>query len=73
VIAQEAKLKPISKIAEELGLLADEYEHYGKFIAKVSTDILDCLANVTDGKYVDVTAVTPTRRLAKATPPRLWV
>lgn len=60
VIAQEAKLKPIVKVAEELGLLEDEYEPYGKYIAKVSTDVLARLADVPDGKYVDVTAVTPT-------------
>ena len=41
VIAQEAKLKPIAQVAEELGLLEDEYEPYGKYIAKVKTDVLD--------------------------------
>ena len=60
VIAQEATLKPISKIAEELGLLEDEYEPHGKYIAKVSTDVLQRLGDVPDGKYVDVTAITPT-------------
>ena len=60
VIAQEATFKPISKIAEELGLLEDEYEPHGKFIAKVSTDVLNRLADVPDGKYIDVTAITPT-------------
>ncbi len=60
VIAQEATLKPISEVAKELGLLEDEYEPYGKYIAKVNTDVLDRLGDVPDGKYVDVTAVTPT-------------
>jgi methylenetetrahydrofolate dehydrogenase (NADP+) / methenyltetrahydrofolate cyclohydrolase / formyltetrahydrofolate synthetase len=60
IIAQEAKLKPISEVAEELGLLEDEYEPYGKYIAKVNMKVLDRLADVPDGKYVDVTAVTPT-------------
>jgi formyltetrahydrofolate synthetase len=60
IIAQEAKLKPIVKVAEELGLLEEEYEPYGKYIAKVNTVVLDRLADVPDGKYVDVTAVTPT-------------
>lgn len=60
IIAQEATLKPISQVAEELGLLPDEFDPYGKYIAKVSTSVLDRLADVPDGKYVDVTAITPT-------------
>jgi len=59
-IAQAATLKPITQVAEELGLLPDEYDPYGKFIAKVSPDVLKRLADVPDGKYVDVTAITPT-------------
>ncbi len=60
VIAQEATLKPISKVAEELGLLPDEYEPHGKHIAKVNLNVLDRLGDVPDGKYIDVTAITPT-------------
>ncbi|MGI6741255.1 MAG: formate--tetrahydrofolate ligase [Brevefilum sp.] len=59
-IAQSATLKPISQVAQELGLLEDEYEFYGKYIAKVSPDVLKRLADVPDGKYIDVTAITPT-------------
>ena len=59
-IAQEAELKPITKIAEELGLLPDEYDPYGKHIAKVHLSVLERLADVPDGKYIDVTAITPT-------------
>jgi len=60
VIAQEATLKPITQVAEELGLLPEEYDQYGKYIAKVNPAVLDRLADVPDGKYVDVTAITPT-------------
>ncbi len=60
VIAQEAELKPIAQVAEELGLLPDEYDPYGKYIAKVSPNVLTRLADVPDGKYIDVTAITPT-------------
>ncbi len=60
VIAQEAEMKPIALVAEELGLLPDEYDLYGKYIAKVSPKVLDRLSEVPDGKYVDVTAITPT-------------
>ncbi|MEA3326510.1 MAG: formate--tetrahydrofolate ligase [Chloroflexota bacterium] len=59
-ITQEATLKPISQIAEELGLLSDEYEPYGKFIAKISPAVLERMKDVPDGKYIDVTAITPT-------------
>ena len=60
VIAQDAELKPISLVADELGLLPDEYESYGQYIAKVSPDVLQRLKDVPDGKYIDVTAITPT-------------
>ena len=59
-IAQEAELKPIAQVAEELGLLPDETEPYGKHIAKVNLSVLERLADVPDGKYIDVTAITPT-------------
>jgi formyltetrahydrofolate synthetase len=60
IIAQEAQLKPIRQVAEELGLLPEELEPYGKYIAKVNPAVLDRLADVPDGKYIDVTAITPT-------------
>ena len=59
-IAQEATLKPITLIAEELGLLPSEIELYGDTKAKVKLDVLERLKNIPDGKYVDVTAITPT-------------
>ena len=59
-IAQAAELKPINLIAEELGLLPEELELYGKYKAKVTLDVLDRLKDVPDGKYIDVTAITPT-------------
>jgi formyltetrahydrofolate synthetase len=59
-IAQEATLKPITLIAEELGLLPSEIELYGDTKAKVKLDVLERLKKVPDGKYIDVTAITPT-------------
>jgi formyltetrahydrofolate synthetase len=59
-IAQEAQLKPIALIAEELGLLPEEVELYGEYKAKVRLSVLERLKDVPDGKYVDVTAITPT-------------
>ena len=59
-IAQEAELKPIMQIAEEVGLLPSEIELHGEYIAKVRLGVLERLKDVPDGKYVDVTAITPT-------------
>jgi formyltetrahydrofolate synthetase len=59
-IAQAAELKPILEIAAMLGLTEDDLDLYGKFKAKVHLDILERLADRPDGKYIDVTAITPT-------------
>jgi formate--tetrahydrofolate ligase len=59
-IAQEAQLEPISKIANELGLLEDEVELYGKYKAKISLDVLDRLKDKPTGKFIVVTGMTPT-------------
>ena len=59
-IAQAAELKPINLIAEELGLLPEELELYGNYKAKVKLEVLDRLKDVPDGKYIDITAITPT-------------
>ena len=59
-IAQEAILKPIMLIAEELGLLPAETEPYGDTKAKVRLEVLQRLKHIPDGKYIDVTAITPT-------------
>ncbi len=59
-IAQEAKLKPILQIAEELGIRPNELELFGPYKAKVKLEILERLKNRPNGKYIDVTAITPT-------------
>jgi methylenetetrahydrofolate dehydrogenase (NADP+)/methenyltetrahydrofolate cyclohydrolase/formyltetrahydrofolate synthetase len=59
-IAQEATLKLILRVAEENGILPDELVFYGPYKAKVKLDILERLKNTPDGKYIDVTAITPT-------------
>jgi len=59
-IAQEAELKPITQVAEELGLLPEEVEMYGPHKAKIKLEVLSRLSAVPDGKYIDVTAITPT-------------
>lgn len=59
-IAQDAYIKPITQVADELGILPEELEMYGQKKAKVSLKILDRLKDIPDGKYIDVTAITPT-------------
>ncbi len=60
-IAQEATLRPIAEIAEELGLQPDEYDLYGKYKAKVDLSVVERLGDRPDGKLVCVTAITPTK------------
>ena len=59
-IAQAATPLPISQIAAEAGILPDELELYGKSKAKVHLSIRDRLKNAPNGKYIVVTAITPT-------------
>ncbi|HVN16222.1 MAG TPA: formate--tetrahydrofolate ligase [Anaerolineales bacterium] len=59
-IAQEAQLKPILQVATELGIRPDEIELYGPYKAKIKLEILERLQKRPNGKYIDVTAITPT-------------
>src|SRR5271167_4756612 len=59
-IAQAATPISIEKIAAEAGILPDELELYGKSKAKVHLSIRDRLEDVPNGKYIVVTAITPT-------------
>jgi formyltetrahydrofolate synthetase len=59
-IAQAATPIPIAEIAQAAGILSDELELHGNSKAKVRLSILDRLGRKPAGKYVVVTAVTPT-------------
>jgi len=59
-IAQAATLRPILEIAAQIGLSEDELDLYGKYKAKIHLDVLDRLKDRPQGKYIDVTAITPT-------------
>lgn len=59
-IAQAAKLKPIIEIAQAVGLDEDDLDFYGKFKAKVHLDVVRKFEDRPQGKYIDVTAITPT-------------
>lgn len=59
-IAQEAELKPIKEIAEQLDLLEEELEPYGHYKAKISLDVMKRLEQKKDGKVILVTSINPT-------------
>lgn len=59
-IAQQAELRLISEIAEELGLGPDDIELYGKYKAKVDLDVLKRLKDRPNGKLIYTTAITAT-------------
>ena len=59
-IAQAAKLLPIGLVAESLGLEAPEIELHGPVMAKIRLEALGRLQGRASGKYIDVTAITPT-------------
>jgi formate--tetrahydrofolate ligase len=57
-IAQSAKMEPILKIAQKLGLREDDVELYGKYKCKIALEA--CNKNSKNGKLVLVTAINPT-------------
>ena len=59
-IAQAVTPIPIGRIALEAGILPGELELYGQHKAKVHLSIRDRLKDVPNGRYVVVTAITPT-------------
>ncbi len=59
-IAQEAKMIPISQVADNLGIKEEDLIHYGKYKAKVSLDLFNELKDKEDGKLILVTAISPT-------------
>lgn len=59
-IAQAAEIKDIREIAGSMGLDEKYLELYGNHKAKVSLDVIDDFKDRPNGKYIDVTAITPT-------------
>ncbi|NIA04603.1 MAG: formate--tetrahydrofolate ligase [Proteobacteria bacterium] len=62
-IAEEAesRMKTVQELAEQLGLDKEELLPHGHYLGKLDyRKILDRLADKPDGKYIDVTAITPT-------------
>lgn len=62
-IAEEAesRMKTVWQLADEMGLEKEELLPHGHYVAKVDfKKVLERLADRPDGKYIDVTAITPT-------------
>jgi len=59
-IAQSVSPQDIDHIASLAGILPDELELYGRSKAKVHLSIRDRLKDAPNGKYIVVTAITPT-------------
>jgi formate--tetrahydrofolate ligase len=59
-IARAARLAPITDIAAQLGIAGDLLEPYGSSVAKIRLEAMAGLAQRPVGKYVVVTAITPT-------------
>ena len=58
VIAQAAKMLPITKVAEKLGLTDEDLIPYGRYEAKVNHKLIH--SDRPDGKLILVTAISPT-------------
>ena len=59
--AAEADMKPVTRLAAEMGVEDRELLPYGHYVAKLDyMSILNRLKDRPDGKYVEVTAITPT-------------
>ena len=59
-IAQEAVMKAITEVAAALDITQDELELYGKYKAKLSSELWEKIKDRKDGKLVLVTAINPT-------------
>ena len=60
-IAQEAEIRPVTEVAKDAGVLEEELELYGRYMAKIDyKKVLERLKDNPDGKFITVTAITPT-------------
>ena len=59
-IAKSVELKKIKEIAKNIDITEDELEMYGKYKAKISSNINEKLKDKPNGKLVLVTAMSPT-------------
>ena len=59
-VARSIPLRPLAEVAEVLGIGVDQLEMYGDTKAKIKLDMLDTPSDREPGKYIVVTAITPT-------------
>lgn len=59
-VSRAQRPKPITRIADEVGIAAHELEPYGASKAKVDLALLQRLGHRKNGRYVLVTGITPT-------------
>lgn len=59
-IASEAQIDPIRAVAERLNLPEEFLEYHGRYKAKIDLNFLDANRDKPLGKYILVTAITPT-------------
>ena len=59
-ISRSQKPKPVTMVANEVGILPHELEPYGAYKAKVDLTLLQRLGHRRNGRYVLVTGITPT-------------
>jgi formate--tetrahydrofolate ligase len=59
-IAQNAEMKHIRDIAAAVGIDEEQLEYYGKYKAKISSELWETVKDKNDGKLVLVTAINPT-------------
>ena len=59
--AAEADMKTVYQLAEQMGVQQEELLPYGHYLAKLNfTSLLERLKDQPNGKYIDVSAITPT-------------
>ena len=64
--AAERSAKPLDRLGSELGLREDELLPAGRGLAKVDhRTVMERLGGSTRGRYIDVTAITPTTPLGE--------
>lgn len=59
-ISRAQRPKPITRVAEEVGIASHELEPYGASKAKVDLTLLQRLGHRRNGRYILITGITPT-------------
>ena len=59
-ISKNAKMLPIQEVAKKINICEDDLELYGKYKAKLSSELIEKVKSTKDGKLVLVTAINPT-------------